>query len=107
MTPIGNLPLRYRLPRRLLQLYLGLVVYAVSMAFMVRARLGSMPWDVLHQGVTRHTGLSFGSVVIVLGGVVLLLWVPLRPRPGLGPPGNAAVVRRPGGAGAAPPAPPP
>src|SRR5256885_1750510 len=92
MTPIGNLPLRYRLPRRLLQLYLGLVVYAVSMAFMVRARLGSMPWDVLHQGVTRHTGLSFGAVVIVLGGFVLLLWIPLRQRPGIGTLSNAVVI---------------
>src|SRR5256885_13473447 len=103
MTPIGNLPLRYRLPRRLLQLYLGLVVYAVSMAFMVRARLGSMPWDVLHQGVTRHTGLSFGSVVIVLGGVGRPPWGPPRPRPRLRAPGHAAPARAPGRAGRGPP----
>lgn len=92
MTALGNLSLRYRLPRRLAQLHLGLVGYGVSMAFMVRSRLGTMPWDVLHQGVARHTGLSFGTVVIALGGVVLLLWIPLRQRPGIGTVSNALTI---------------
>ncbi len=92
MTAIRNLPLRYRLPRRLLQLHLGLVLYGVSMALLVRARLGNMPWDVFHQGVARHTGLSFGTVVIVVGAVVLLLWIPLRQWPGIGTLSNAVVI---------------
>jgi uncharacterized membrane protein YczE len=92
MTETGNPPLRYRLPRRLGQLFLGLVVYAVSMALMVRARLGNMPWDVFHQGVARRTGLSFGTVVVAVGVLVLLLWIPLRQRPGLGTLSNAVVI---------------
>jgi uncharacterized membrane protein YczE len=92
MTEIGKLPLRYRLPRRLVQLHLGLLLYGMSMAFMIQARLGSMPWDVLHQGATRRTGLPFGWVVVALSGVVLLLWVPLRQRPGVGTVCNALLV---------------
>ncbi len=92
MTEIGKLPLRYRLPRRLVQLYLGLLLYGVSMAFMIQARLGSMPWDVFHQGVTRLTGLPFGWVVVGLSGLVLLLWIPLRQRPGVGTVSNALTV---------------
>jgi uncharacterized membrane protein YczE len=92
MTEIGKLPLRYRLPRRLVQLYLGLLLYGVSMAFMIQARLGSMPWDVFHQGVTRLTGLRFGWVVVALSGIILLLWIPLRQRPGVGTVSNALTV---------------
>ncbi len=92
MTEIGNLPLRYRLPRRLVQLYLGLTVYGVSMAFMIQARLGSMPWDVFHQGVARHARLSFGWIVFLVGAVALLLWVPLRQRPGIGTVSNVIVI---------------
>src|SRR6266536_1023476 len=92
MTEIGKLPLRYRLPRRLVQLYLGLLLYGVSMALMIQARLGSMPWDVFHQGVTRLTGLPFGWVVVGLSGLVLLLWIPLRQRPGVGTVSNALTV---------------
>jgi uncharacterized membrane protein YczE len=92
MTEIGNLPLRYRLPRRLGQLYLGLTVYGISMAFMIQARLGSMPWDVFHQGVARHTRLSFGWIVIAVGTVALLLWIPLRQRPGIGTVSNVIVI---------------
>jgi uncharacterized membrane protein YczE len=92
VTTTGNLPWRYRLPRRLAQLYLGLLAYGVGMALMVRARLGNMPWDVLHQGLARHLGLSFGTVVIALGAVVLLLWIPLRQRPGIGTVSNVVVI---------------
>jgi uncharacterized membrane protein YczE len=92
VTTIGNLPLRYRLPRRLVQLFLGLLLYGVSMAFMIQARLGSMPWDVFHQGVTRLTGVPFGWVVVGLSGVILLLWIPLRQRPGIGTVCNALTV---------------
>ncbi|MFL6073844.1 MAG: YczE/YyaS/YitT family protein [Mycobacteriales bacterium] len=62
------------------------------MALMVVAGLGLDPWDVFHQGVARATGLSLGGVVIAAGAVVLLLWVPLRQRPGLGTVSNVIVV---------------
>ena len=68
------------LTRRLGQLYAGLVLYGFSMALLVRARLGVMPWDVLHQGIARSVGGSLGTVSIVVGALVLLLWVPLRQR---------------------------
>lgn len=92
MLEIGNLPLRYRPIRRLTQLYAGLCLYGASMALMVRARLGLDPWDVFHQGVSRRTGLSLGWVVIIVGALVLLLWIPLRQRPGVGTVSNAVVI---------------
>jgi uncharacterized membrane protein YczE len=81
-----------RLPRRLVQLYVGLMLYGASCGLMVRADLGLGPWDVFHQGVARHTGLSIGTVSIVAGAVVLLAWVPIRQRPGLGTVSNVALV---------------
>ena len=81
-----------RLPRRLVQLYVGLTLYGVSMAMMVRSELGLDPWDVFHDGLTRRTPLSFGTVVVVVGVVVLLLWIPLRQWPGLGTVSNAVVI---------------
>ncbi len=81
-----------RLPRRLAQLMVGLVIYGVSLAMMVRSHLGLDPWDVFHDGVARWLPLSFGAVVIVTGVLVLLLWLPLRQMPGLGTVANAVVV---------------
>lgn len=81
-----------RLPRRLVQLYTGLVLYGVSMAVMVRSGLGLDPWDVFHQGVAERSGLSMGTVTIVVGALVLLAWVPLRQRPGLGTVSNVIVL---------------
>jgi uncharacterized membrane protein YczE len=78
--------------RRLLQLYAGLVLYGASMALQIRAGLGLDPWDVFHQGVADRTGLSFGTVVIVTGTVVLLAWIPLRQRPGFGTISNVFVI---------------
>jgi len=80
------------LTRRLCQLYLGLVLYGFSMALLVRARLGVMPWDVLHQGVARTIGGTLGTVSIVVGALVLLLWIPLRQRPGVGTVSNVLVI---------------
>ena len=77
---------------RVLQLYVGLTAYGASTAFLVEADLGLNPWDVLHQGLARHTGLSIGLVSIVVGALVLLLWIPLRQRPGLGTLSNVLVV---------------
>ncbi|MFR9777653.1 YczE/YyaS/YitT family protein [Micromonospora sp. MS34] len=90
MAAIGNL--RYRPARRLTQLYAGLTLYGVSMALMVRSGLGLDPWDVFHQGVARQTGLSIGTVTIAVGALVLLLWIPLRQRPGLGTVSNVVVI---------------
>lgn len=81
-----------RLPRRLVQLYVGLVLYGLSMALMVRSSLGVMPWDVLHQGLARQLGWSLGLVTVVVGAVVLLAWIPLRERPGLGTISNIVVI---------------
>jgi uncharacterized membrane protein YczE len=78
--------------RRLAQLYAGLVLYGASMAFIVRGRLGVMPWDVLHQGLTRWLPLSLGQMTIVVAVVVLLAWIPLRQRPGLGTVSNVVVI---------------
>jgi uncharacterized membrane protein YczE len=81
-----------RLPRRLVQLYAGLLLYGVSMALLVRSELGVMPWDVLHQGLARQLGWSLGTLVIVVGVLVLLAWIPLRERPGLGTVSNVVVL---------------
>lgn len=78
--------------RRLTQLYAGLILYGFSMALMLRANLGLDPWDVFHQGVAMRTGWSFGTVVNVVGALVLLLWLPLRQRPGIGTISNIFVI---------------
>lgn len=78
--------------RRLAQLYVGLVLYGISLALMVRAQLGLDPWDVLHEGLANRLPLTFGQVVIVVGALVLLAWIPLRQRPGLGTISNVFVI---------------
>ena len=78
--------------RRGVQLLIGLVLYAASIAMLVDAGLGSMPWDVLTQGIVRHTGLSFGAVTLLVGVVVLACWIPLRQRPGVGTVANVVVI---------------
>lgn len=83
---------RDRLAGRLVRLYLGLGGFGVSLALMVRARLGLGPWDVLHQGIARHLGVQLGWVTIGISGLVLLAWIPLRQRPGLGTVSNAIIV---------------
>ena len=80
------------MPRRLLQLYAGLTLYGLSMALQVRATLGLGPWDVFHEGVAERSGLSFGTVVIVTSVVVLVLWIPLRQKPGIGTISNVFVI---------------
>jgi uncharacterized membrane protein YczE len=78
--------------RRLAQLAGGLVLYGVSMAMQIRAGLGLNPWDVLHEGLAEQTPLSFGLVTAITGALVLLLWIPLRQRPGLGTVANVVVI---------------
>lgn len=81
-----------RLARRLPQLYSGLVLYGLTAACLIRARLGNAPWDVLHQGIAAHLGVSIGVVTIAVSLIVLLAWVPLREMPGLGTVSNALIV---------------
>ena len=83
---------RRRLAGRLARLYLGLAGFGVSLALMVRARLGLGQWDVLHQGIARHLGVQLGWVTIGVSGLVLVAWIPLRQRPGLGTVSNAVIV---------------
>jgi uncharacterized membrane protein YczE len=71
---------RQRIPR----LVAGLVLCGLGIAFMVAADLGLSPWAVLDQGISEHTGIPIGTVSIIVGALVLLAWVPLRERPGLG-----------------------
>jgi len=77
---------------RLVRLYVGLVAFGVSLALMVRAELGLGPWDVLHQGLARLLGVQLGWVTIGVSLLVLLCWIPLRERPGLGTVSNAVLV---------------
>lgn len=81
-----------RLARRLIHLYVGLALYGASSALLVRAGLGLEPWGVLHQGLAERTGISIGVVSIIVGAVVLLLWIPIRQRPGLGTVSNVFAV---------------
>jgi uncharacterized membrane protein YczE len=77
---------------RLVQLYLGLVLYGVSSSLLVLAGLGLDPWDVFHQGLSRTFGLAIGTWAILVGVAVLLLWIPLRQRPGIGTVSNVVLV---------------
>src|SRR4029077_11502562 len=78
--------------RRLAQLLAGLILYGVSSSMMVLASLGLDPWNVLNQGLSRRLGLGVGTWAIIVGVVVLLAWVPLRQRPGIGTIANVLVV---------------
>jgi uncharacterized membrane protein YczE len=81
-----------RLVLRLVQLYIGLLLYGLAGALQVRSTLGLDPWDVLHQGIARHAGIAIGTVLILVGAAVLVLWIPLRQRPGLGTLSNVVLI---------------
>ncbi|WP_344883672.1 membrane protein YczE [Zhihengliuella alba] len=83
MTPLQQLRAP-RKPLRLLNLAVGIVVLGAGVGLFVRAGLGLSPWDVLHQGLSRLLPISFGTVIVLLGLLILLLWIPLRQWPGLG-----------------------
>ena len=78
--------------RRLVQLAIGLTLYGASAALLVQARLGNMPWDVLHQGLGNQLGMDFGTLSVIVGASVLLLWIPLRQRPGIGTVSNVFMI---------------
>ncbi|MEO7350139.1 MAG: hypothetical protein ABIW32_09840 [Terrimesophilobacter sp.] len=78
--------------RRWVQLMVGLFLYGFSMAMMIRGAVGVSPWDVLSQGISLRTGIEFGYVTIIVSGFVLLLWIPIRQRLGIGTVLNAIFV---------------
>jgi len=77
---------------RLVQLYSGLLLYGFSSSLLVLAGLGLDPWDVFHQGLSRTIGLAIGTWAIIIGAAVLLLWIPLRQKPGIGTLSNVVLV---------------
>jgi uncharacterized membrane protein YczE len=77
---------------RLAQLYFGLSLYGAATALRVRADLGLDPWGAFHQGISQVAGLTFGTTIIVVGAVILLSWIPLRQKPGLGTVSNIVVI---------------
>lgn len=75
-----------------MRLLFGLTLFGLGLALMVISDLGLSPWDVLHQGISRQTGIPIGTVVIITGFAVLLLWIPLHERIGIGTIANAIVI---------------
>jgi len=86
MTP------RATMARRIVQLAVGLFLYGFAIALMIRAQVGVAPWDVLGQGLSITTGIPFGLVTNIIGLIVLLLWIPIRQKPGIGTIFNVALV---------------
>jgi uncharacterized membrane protein YczE len=78
--------------RRLPQLLAGLWLYGASTALLIRSVLGLDPWDVLHDALAKRTGLTFGTITALAGVLVLLCWLPLRQRPGVGTVCNILLV---------------
>jgi uncharacterized membrane protein YczE len=74
------------------RLLVGLVLFGFALALLVQAHLGLDPWNVLNQGISRRTGLTLGTITVITSALVLLAWVPLRERPGIGTVANALVV---------------
>ncbi|MDT0157157.1 hypothetical protein Q9R19_05905 [Microbacterium sp. ARD32] len=81
-----------RLARRIPQLLIGLFLYGFGIALMIRGVIGAAPWDVLSQGIATHLPLTFGTITIIVSGIVLLMWLPLRQRLGIGTVLNALLV---------------
>ena len=77
---------------RLLRLFPGLWIFGIGEACLVHSRLGNSPWTVLAEGVSKHTPLAIGTATIVVSGLVMLAWIPLRQRPGFGTLANAVVI---------------
>jgi len=89
---LRQLPVTRNPVRRIPQLLIGLLLYGTSMAMQIRGALGLNPWDVLHEGLSKQTPLSFGLITAITGVAVLLAWIPLRQRPGLGTVANVLVI---------------
>ncbi|MEQ4717176.1 hypothetical protein [Nonomuraea sp. B19D2] len=80
----ATIPRTSSLPARLVRLYAGLALYGTGIGLQVESGLGNDPWDVFHQGLAVRMGLSIGTVIIGIGALVMLLWIPLKQKPGLG-----------------------
>ena len=89
---VPRLPWRERLAERLARCVAGLAIFGTGISLQMTAGLGSPPWDVFHQGVSERTGVSVGRVIIATGLGLMVLWVPLRQRPGIGTVLNAVVI---------------
>ncbi|MFF5205442.1 YitT family protein [Streptosporangium sp. NPDC000396] len=87
-----SLPTFGSLPNRLLRLYAGLALYGVGIGLQIESHLGGSPWDVFHQGLSIHLGLSVGTWIILVGAAVMLLWIPLKQKPGIGTISNVVFV---------------
>ncbi|MGW4797550.1 YitT family protein [Nonomuraea sp. MG754425] len=85
-----NLP--SSVPARLVRLYGGLALYGLGIALQVKSGLGNAPWNVFHEGLSMRTGMSIGIALLVVGAAVMLLWIPMRQRPGLGTISNVLLV---------------
>ena len=83
---------RLLLARRIVQLPLGLFLYGIAISLMVRAGIGVGPWDVLSQGISLHTGIAFGWVTNIVGIIVLLFWIPIKQKPGIGTVANILLI---------------
>ncbi|PSL54981.1 putative membrane protein YczE [Saccharothrix carnea] len=92
LAALTQVPITVSPVRRVPQLLAGLWLYGASMALQIRATLGLDPWDVLHEGLTKITGLSFGLITALVGAVVLLCWIPLKQKPGVGTVSNVVVI---------------
>ncbi|NJP91327.1 hypothetical protein HCN51_17995 [Nonomuraea sp. FMUSA5-5] len=87
-----TVPLPSSLPARLVRLYGGLALYGLGIALQVKSGLGNGPWNVFHEGAALRTGLTIGTVILVVGALVMLLWIPMRQKPGLGTISNVLLV---------------
>jgi uncharacterized membrane protein YczE len=89
---LDPVPLKVQPGRRLPQLLVGLALFGISSGLMIRGHLGLGPWDVLHEGLSEHIGLSFGAITALTSLAVMALWIPLRQRPGFGTAANIVIV---------------
>ena len=79
-------------PLTLVRLVVGLYLFGLGIAFQVQAALGLAPWDVFGQGLANITGLSFGLATVLASAIILLLWIPLKQKPGIGTVFNALLI---------------
>jgi len=81
---LETLEFRDRIGRRLIRCVLGLALFAVGISLQMNANIGAPPWDVFHQGVANQTDITIGKIIVITGCFLLLLWIPLKQKPGLG-----------------------
>lgn len=84
MQGLEPIEFRYRLGRRLVRCLLGLALFAIGISLQMNANLGAPPWDVFHQGVAKQTDITVGRVIVITGLMLLLLWIPLKQKLGVG-----------------------